>query len=78
MRRLSFMTPATLLLAGLGPGITQAYGTVKYRFFRRAVTDVQAEVTFTFELERFARFSSFQGRLRITLLDHQRFRVDGR
>src|SRR5690606_37882225 len=72
------LTRPAILFADLRPGITQAYGTVEYRFFRRAVTAVQAEVTFTFELERFARFSGFQRRLRITLLDHQRFRVDGR
>ena len=59
------MTRAALLFADLSPGITQTHGTVKYRFFCRAVTAVQAEITLTFELERFTGFSGFQRRLGI-------------
>src|SRR5690606_42152682 len=67
-----------LLFADLSPGITQTDGTVKYRFFHRAVTAGQAEVTLTFKLERFTGFSGFQRRLGIPLLANQRLRVDNR
>ncbi|CCJ97352.1 hypothetical protein BN130_3945 [Cronobacter malonaticus 507] len=39
---------------------------------------VEAEITFTLELPGFARFSVFQAWLSITLLNDQRFFVDGR
>ena len=59
------------LLAYFRPGITQPNGAVKYRFFRSAVAAVQAEVTLTFKLERFAGLCGFQRRFGKALLDHQ-------
>ena len=48
------------LLAYFRPGITQPNGAVKYRFFRRRMAAVEAEVTFTLKLECFTRNRIFQ------------------
>lgn len=50
------------LLAYFRPGITQPNGAVKYRFFRRRMAAVEAEVTFTLKLECFTRNRIFQRR----------------
>ena len=66
------------LLAYFRPGITQPNGAVKYRFFRRRMAAVEAEVTFTLKLECFTRNRIFQRRFSKALFDHQRLRVNHR
>ena len=67
-----------MLFARFRPGITQPDGAVEHQIGCGCIAAVEAEIAFTLKLVSFTGFGLRQARLRISLLNHQRIRVDYR